>query len=132
MSQGDYENDARRSLQITDPTGNQMSINKPAAPCKTCGLSCKYEKSGQCKGNTHMLDDLHEHLCEFHQEHGSPNNWYVSQPQKSEGPIGRMLGMQGDNVKELSNWGGTYKDENDTGEDYEKSDPRYTDGKEIK
>lgn len=127
----DYENDEKRSLQITDPTGNEMSINKPAKVCATCGLSCKYEKEANCVGNVKMLDDIHQHVCEFHaKKMGADNIWYESRKTGKDGPVGQMLGlgMQGDKVKESGNHAFTYKDEQDLNINYEKDDPRYTNG----
>lgn len=122
MSNTDFEDDKKRKLKITDPYGNTSMIN-----CSVCGATCAYSRSGECQGKVNMMSDVGLHLCEKHQ-HGAPNNWYESKDTNKDGPVQRMLGMQGDNVKELSNFGGEYKDEQDINKDYSKEDPRYTKG----
>src|ERR1700744_3956714 len=123
MSQSDFEDRSGRSLRITDPSGNTSMINKGVEHCTVCGNECKYSSSNECAGKTHFLNDVKEHLCEHHQVHGAPNNWYVSRDTNKVGPVQRMIGEADE--QEMANWGGTYrpqKDDQDDGEDFSKED----------
>lgn len=82
----DYENDNKRELDITDPSGVETKI----APC--CGSTCACASSDEkCKGEVLYRLSLSMHLC-----------W---------GCLYNIMEYEGDfsEAKELSNWGGEYE-----------------------
>lgn len=113
MSKTDFENDEKRQLQMTDPSGNTSIIEPGTKPCPVCNAKCVYSDA-TCKGQVDMMSDMH--LCETHKKerHGAPNNWYESVETNKDGPVQRMIGVAD---KELSNWGGTYDEKEQSGED---------------
>lgn len=91
MNNQDYENDAKRKLSITDPYGNESSLEPEQ--CKVCNATCVYADE-TCRGSVDMMSDMH--LCEKHKKerHGAPNNWYESVETDKDGPVERMLGAK--------------------------------------
>lgn len=90
MTQADYENDDKRQLDITDPSGVETKIEPAVADC--CGAGCSSRDSAskiKCSGAvvyqfiSILEPNATSHLCRAH-------------------------------AKELSNWGGEYEQDDYT------------------
>jgi hypothetical protein len=104
----DFENDQQRKLRITDPSGNEISIEP--TKCSVCGALCVVANA-TCTGEVSMTSDMH--LCEPHKRAklGGDNRWYESVETDKDGPVQRELG------NELNNGGGYFSDDEELGED---------------